>query len=490
MPPAVHSHWAQLTLCQTRVRLLQAEGAWPRADAELQKAIELAASQNDWSWQLRFSLLRLKGLVATRDFFAASRLLAELDLEPQTLDALCQRTSILGIASVVSGREQVGFERIRRAERIAVSSGNVARSADASELGKLFGLKLSDLELDTAAMAPSPDLDTAVALIELGGHPHILGREALAVLDAAGCAQAAALVADGAGRPARRRGARLDRSGSGGRGRRAPDQYDTDPARPPPRRALAARRRPAPGARPPLHAHRHPQADRHRAHARPLSPRREAARRAVAGRGARRRPREHLGLRADGRAAQRRAAHRADPALRPADRRNRHRQGDAGARHPPRLRSRRPPAPAVQLHRRAARHAREPAVRLPQGGLHRRRHLVPRRHPLRRRRHAVPRRDRRRRPRRPAEAAALPRDPRDPPARRAAARSRSTSASSPRPTPASNSSSPTAGSARTSSTASTSSASSCRRCASGARRSRRSSITTSGSSATNRRRAG
>ena len=132
---------------------------------------------------------------------AASRLVAELDLEPQTLDALCQRTSILGIASVVSGREQVGFERIRRAERIAVSSGNVARSADASELGKLFGLKLTDLELDTAAMAPLPDLDTAVALIELGSHPRILGREALAVLDAAGCAQAVALVAAGPGGP-------------------------------------------------------------------------------------------------------------------------------------------------------------------------------------------------------------------------------------------------------------------------------------------------
>jgi DNA-binding NtrC family response regulator len=34
-----------------------------------------------------------------------------------------------------------------------------------------------------------------VALIELGGHPHILAREALAAIDAAGCATAAALVA-------------------------------------------------------------------------------------------------------------------------------------------------------------------------------------------------------------------------------------------------------------------------------------------------------
>jgi DNA-binding NtrC family response regulator len=40
-----------------------------------------------------------------------------------------------------------------------------------------------------------------VALIELGGHPHILGREALAAIDATGCARAAALVATGASGP-------------------------------------------------------------------------------------------------------------------------------------------------------------------------------------------------------------------------------------------------------------------------------------------------
>ena len=44
---------------------------------------------------------------------------------------------------------------------------------------------------------PPPDLDAAVALIELGAHPHILGREARATIAAARCARAAALVATG-----------------------------------------------------------------------------------------------------------------------------------------------------------------------------------------------------------------------------------------------------------------------------------------------------
>jgi DNA-binding NtrC family response regulator len=42
---------------------------------------------------------------------------------------------------------------------------------------------------------PAPDLDSAVVLLELGGHPHILAREAVAVLRAAGCVKAVTLVA-------------------------------------------------------------------------------------------------------------------------------------------------------------------------------------------------------------------------------------------------------------------------------------------------------
>ena len=43
----------------------------------------------------------------------------------------------------------------------------------------------------------TPGLDSAVALLELAGHPHILGPEALALLRGSGCATAAALVCEG-----------------------------------------------------------------------------------------------------------------------------------------------------------------------------------------------------------------------------------------------------------------------------------------------------
>jgi DNA-binding NtrC family response regulator len=54
---------------------------------------------------------------------------------------------------------------------------------------------------DPGAPPPAPDLDSAVALIELGSHPRILAREAVAVLDAAGCAKALALVVAGTNGP-------------------------------------------------------------------------------------------------------------------------------------------------------------------------------------------------------------------------------------------------------------------------------------------------
>ena len=53
---------------------------------------------------------------------------------------------------------------------------------------------------DHHAAAP-PNLDTAATLLDLAAYPHVLGREALAVLDAAACTDALALVATGQGAP-------------------------------------------------------------------------------------------------------------------------------------------------------------------------------------------------------------------------------------------------------------------------------------------------
>jgi DNA-binding NtrC family response regulator len=76
-----------------------------------------------------------------------------------------------------------------RARRFARAIGSVEIDADVRETIRGSGGKF---ETDSL---PPPDLDSAVTLLDLAGHPHVLGREALAVIEGAACAEAVALVA-------------------------------------------------------------------------------------------------------------------------------------------------------------------------------------------------------------------------------------------------------------------------------------------------------
>jgi transcriptional regulator with PAS, ATPase and Fis domain len=73
-----------------------------------------------------------------------------------------------------------------RAIRLANELGNRSVREDIR-----YGLNT----LVSSASEPAPDLYGAVALLELAGHPHILGREAFAVIVGLGCARAVALLA-------------------------------------------------------------------------------------------------------------------------------------------------------------------------------------------------------------------------------------------------------------------------------------------------------
>ncbi len=79
----------------------------------------------------------------------------------------------------------------RRASRVAAAAGNSGLSQDI-DLGIHDAVKGSRSD-----SLSSTTLDAAVALLELAGHPHILGAEAVALLKGAGCAARLALVATG-----------------------------------------------------------------------------------------------------------------------------------------------------------------------------------------------------------------------------------------------------------------------------------------------------
>ena len=272
---------------------------------------------------------------------------------------------LLGKAFSSPVKRRRGDEQIDRARKILVSAVN------------------KPLELEAIAtptgVADAPVLDTneclvdsTVALLELAGHPHILAHEAVVLLREANCAQGIAIVA------------------AGERGRRVVEAEGWSP-----QEALAAAadernvtpvglhrdetwqiaRRAAGQPRRPLHAGRHPQAGRHRGHPRPLPPRRKAARRALAGRGARRRP-ESIWA-SEQTAELLRIARRIAPTPLPVLLTGETGTGKemlARAIHRASDRADRPLVP-FNCTRRAARHAREPAVRLPQGRLHRRRRV-------------------------------------------------------------------------------------------------------------------
>jgi DNA-binding NtrC family response regulator len=123
--------------------------------------------------------------------------LADL-LEALTVEALDpqEMARYLSAAAVVLDRTEKARVHLNRARRVALGVADATLGHDIS-----IGVASDVLSQDNAITTAPPDLETAVALIELGGPPRILGREALAPVEGAGCARAAALVITAAGGP-------------------------------------------------------------------------------------------------------------------------------------------------------------------------------------------------------------------------------------------------------------------------------------------------
>jgi DNA-binding NtrC family response regulator len=182
-----HSRWLELTRAHTRARLLQAQGRWSEADKVLEGGISAASVREGVGASLRLQLLRLKGKLELDEQDDAATLLGEIERHPLGPELIGQRTRVLSSARSI---------RPGRADEMAVRSVRLAEALRSSVLveGALGG---------SSQTLPAQDLDTAVALLELGGHPHILAAEAMAVLKSADCAAALALVAQGEGKPPR-----------------------------------------------------------------------------------------------------------------------------------------------------------------------------------------------------------------------------------------------------------------------------------------------
>jgi DNA-binding NtrC family response regulator len=98
--------------------------------------------------------------------------------------------AVLAAHRLGSGNLTQARSSIERAGRHLAFAGNRAAQVAVNRVRERI-----QLPLQTAS--PLPDMESAVALLELAGHPHILGREAFAILEAAGCCEHVALLAAG-----------------------------------------------------------------------------------------------------------------------------------------------------------------------------------------------------------------------------------------------------------------------------------------------------
>jgi DNA-binding NtrC family response regulator len=129
-----------------------------------------------------FTLMRAEGQIGASGPVEPSRVLAEAQ-DDWSPSMLAERRLVLSKVLMAQGLN----------DKAAIEVGRAARVYEAT--GTFSGL-VPELRDGTPSPAP-PTLDSAVALLELAGHPHILGREAFAILDGAGCCTHLALLAVG-----------------------------------------------------------------------------------------------------------------------------------------------------------------------------------------------------------------------------------------------------------------------------------------------------
>jgi DNA-binding NtrC family response regulator len=186
--------WYELKLEHTLIRLLSRQRRFVEAAQRAEKCL---------------ARITRSGLDDLEDFFRIARLSALSRSKANVRGTMVpftdhpERLSILGplyttVAEVLANTQSARAQHwLGRAHRLSLSVGSAELE---SEIEHSSGV-VKVAHMNPALALPAPDLDSAVTLLDLAGHPHVLGREALAVLEGADCTDAVALVATGSGKP-------------------------------------------------------------------------------------------------------------------------------------------------------------------------------------------------------------------------------------------------------------------------------------------------
>lgn len=176
--------WYSLSSVETEIKALSRQGRWKEALSKSEKGIAEALKHNAKPFVVSFRLQRALALTGCQrevrsDDFPTSLDLADWPLSIQGTFWLARAKSCTDLRrSVAHGNRALRiFEGVR--DRVA-----------ARDVIQLMGVS-EPLEKEP------PTLDSAVALVDVAGHPHILAREALALIEGTGCAPEVAIVARG-----------------------------------------------------------------------------------------------------------------------------------------------------------------------------------------------------------------------------------------------------------------------------------------------------
>jgi DNA-binding NtrC family response regulator/tetratricopeptide (TPR) repeat protein len=178
-------HWDRLSVLATRAELKRRLNDLEASRALLEEAVALAESNRDSVWLARtrsslgLLLLEMGDRTAAESIF--ERLVTSADKVPE----IVARTSQLSSALMARDAAMPMGNAATRPARIAEALGN-------------HFLMETVPSVNTVAATASPVFNDAAALIELAGYPHVLAREAFALLSGAQVAERLALVARGA----------------------------------------------------------------------------------------------------------------------------------------------------------------------------------------------------------------------------------------------------------------------------------------------------
>jgi DNA-binding NtrC family response regulator/tetratricopeptide (TPR) repeat protein len=178
-------HWDVLSELSSRISLAKLRERSSDRDALVEQGIKTAQGTVDRTWLTRMQLELAESCLRAGDLDGAVAPLASAassnDLSPELL---ARSAATRALAALKSGDLSSAASSYSRGRRIAAAIENAALERELEN-------ECSEIDVEPTVQG----LDNAVALIELAAWPHLLAREAYALLESSGGAEVQALIA-------------------------------------------------------------------------------------------------------------------------------------------------------------------------------------------------------------------------------------------------------------------------------------------------------